>query len=324
MKSGIQSMDGFVARPLHQAQARSQESEPDAGTFPVTDIPDLGALSRQMDIWFGPWVRGVAHEDDAEEARRREFDPLGAQLHRRLGDLRDRMAPLGRAPESGQDDPVSGSEPDRKSLIDELLDRVGDTRKNMLDPIKDASSEYGKFYAELQAILAMLSEAVSGDPDDANFVRFKPEKARKAIEDLIRKFKDKALASFPSEEAAKKFLNRLGIDGLEAVKDKDGKWVVRIKLGPLQNVLDSLPKESELEKDKDGKRLDYVKWNSAKYQGWKSGMESRQDILQNINRVLLDRFSRDYQLYDAALRLLQESIEQLLKAAQQKIDRTPS
>lgn len=235
-----------------------------------------------------------------------EDDPSRQKLDLMERDVRDGLRSLGQDADTRDEDTSSGP-------IQGALDLIDKARKDILDPITDASTAYGRFYAALQEALAKLIENVKGVDDDPNHVQFDTGPGRQALEELVSRFGNAPLAHFDNKDAADAFLKRLGLDGLKAAQ-VDGQWVIQIDMAPINNILGSLP-----ENDKDKA---YATMDTAAYQAWVSGKDSREEVMKNINRVLLDRFSRDYQLYEVALRLLQDTFEALKRAMQEKIDRT--
>lgn len=202
----------------------------------------------------------------------------------------------------------------QKSVVDDLMDEMEKLRNGLLDPIANASKEYGKFYAKLLEALASLSKGVSGDPKDSNYVRFNSTEGKTRLRELVGAYKDKILASFGSQEDAQRFLDRVGLDNLRLEKnDTTGKWVIKIKMDAVNNIIGSLPSHDA------GK--DYAKMDTAAYNAWLSSKDARQDIMQNMNRVLLDRFSRDYQLWENGWRAIKDFIDAIFNASRQKVDR---
>jgi len=184
-----------------------------------------------------------------------------------------------------------------RDLNDQVEQALDGLKNDWLNHYQEALGKYTEFFAELNAIMADLHRYVKAS-DDGQKVEIEFDTIKIRLYELAIKYQgdDGKLASLNSEADAKKFIESLGVSGL-IIEQSEGKWHVKYDLGPLVDLVVSMPSAAK------------VTWDMMQYNAWQSGKDSRIEELQHISKVLGEKASRNLQIYDSVVKALSSLVE---------------
>jgi type III secretion system IpaD/SipD/SspD family effector len=192
-----------------------------------------------------------------------------------------------------------------REFFDRLAEAMKDLDKNWLSNYENALAKYIDFFSEFNTIMADLQKYIKASSDGQK-VEIDFTNVGRGLLALKLKYSrtDNALASFPTEAEAKKFIDDLGLSGLSIVRSPDdGQYKVMIDMSPLNSLIDSM-----------GSPLGKVNWDMARYNAWLSGKDSYTEQLQHVSKVLGEKYSRNLQLLDTLIKVLSSSIDSMGEA----------
>lgn len=209
------------------------------------------------------------------------------------------------------DDPIiNPADKDASGLVwnshSEFYEQIGlllaALKENWLSKYQDAMKTFLAFYEEFQDILEKLKVEGVGDKGD---VKIYAKVVKDELTGLMQKYgMDKnALASFSTEAQAQAFVDNMGLPGLKATPGPDGTYVVKIDVGAVEAIRDSLP-DSE----------SGATWDSAKYNAWVSNKDSNVEQIKHMSKVLGEKLSETTQQFDNIVKILSSTIDKITDA----------
>jgi hypothetical protein len=218
----------------------------------------------------------------------------GGQSRLALTAMLDRVIQMEKSPR-GADDIAPRWHSD---FFDQLIEDAGKLEGDWIKKYEEALKKYMEFFDEFSK--ALLTKYIfEWDQDkqlqDVDFTWLR-EKLN-ALKDTFSNPETGALASFATEEEAKAFIEKLGLDGLTVRQKQDGSYAVMPNLGPVEELLNST--------GKDGTQL----WNISLFNAWVSGKDSIVERLRHASQVLGEKYSRNLQIYDNVIKALSSTID---------------
>lgn len=208
--------------------------------------------------------------------------------------------------------PVTDGGDSHYDFFDELLELLEALQGEWLDAHEEVLSKYVAFFEKLTKIMAMFADAIRGTNDDGELEVWTLD-IREALEELMNG--DLGLGGgFASEAEAKEFLDKLGLEGLEAVQDPDGGWQVQVKKSVVQDLLDAIPPLG-IEFDIPWPKADFpVDISPARWNAIVAAKDALMERFNHISRVLTEKYQRTLQLWDTLNKTLSGSIDAIAEA----------
>jgi type III secretion system IpaD/SipD/SspD family effector len=279
------AMEALLADASNRAAAASEYAE---------------AVHARMRQVIDDASNSVTGSDEEETDTRLEKDLALLQTARlRLIDTGSQINQLRSGPGALDDvDDRMGSNTD---LYDQVTDMIGDIQNDYLNKYRDALQKYLDFFRELSDILADISKHVNINYADPNFMHLKLGPILARLETLKADYSDgnAPLGEFDSAEDAQKFLDDLGGSGLSVVQHGD-KYLVKVDIRPLTELIESIPPHGEM-------------YDTARFQQWLNGKDSRKETYQNAVTIISEKYSRANAIYDNLVKLLSSLIESVTK-----------
>jgi type III secretion system IpaD/SipD/SspD family effector len=279
------AMEALLADASNRAAAASEYAE---------------AVHARMRQVIDDASNSVTGSDEEETDTRLEKDLALLQTARlRLIDTGSQINQLRSGPGALDDvDDRMGSNTD---LYDQVTDMIGDIQNDYLNKYQESLQKYLDFFRELSDILADISKYVSAN-SDPNFMDMNLGVLKTRLGALAAKFGNvtSTFGDFDSKEEAEKLISDLGGSGLVPWPLADGKWGVFIDAGPIHSLIASMP-------------ADGTRWDTAKYQEWINGKDSRKETYQNAVTIISEKYSRANAIYDNLVKLLSSLIESVTK-----------
>ncbi|MGC7404901.1 IpaD/SipD/SspD family type III secretion system needle tip protein [Pandoraea pneumonica] len=215
------------------------------------------------------------------------------------------------------DDPKWWDDPafDNGAFWKEIAEAISKLKAEYLDSYSDAADKYLKFNEAISKIVAQLSTWIKTDGKGEK-VTLDIEALKAALEEVKKAFElpNPAAVLYPpqekdadeikgaSKEDAEKWAKDLGVPE-SCVKEQpegSGKYVVVIDTGPVQTMIDNVPKNGEM--------------NPFELDIWRSGFSSQENLIKTSMQSLLQRFSTATSVYDNLVKVLSATINTTLEA----------
>lgn len=188
-------------------------------------------------------------------------------------------------------------------FYDKIGALIGALQEQWLSKFQDAMAKFLEFYKRFSDIMEGLKPEASGDKGDVK-IDFAP--VREALKKLMAEYRmdSGALASFPSEEAAKAFMAGMGLPSLTVKKGADGTFKVMMDVKAVEDLIHSMPYKPG------NPAASYpVTWDSAKYNAWLSSKDSNVEEIKHVSKVLGEKLSEATQKFDSIVKQLSATIE---------------
>lgn len=191
----------------------------------------------------------------------------------------------------------------------EFYDQIGvllsALKQNWLSKYQDAMKKFLEFYQEFSDIMENIKVDGVGDKGD---VRVDFSEVLSELKSLMSKYglDENALAEFPSEEAAKAFVDSIGIPGLK-VDGPGSDGLYRVKM--------SMDEVAQIAKSMDNSPFAPVfTWDSAKYNAWISAKDGNVEQIKHMSKVLGEKLSETTQQFDNIVKILSSTIDKITDA----------
>ncbi|VVD93242.1 IpaD/SipD/SspD family type III secretion system needle tip protein [Pandoraea commovens] len=196
------------------------------------------------------------------------------------------------------DDPANWSDAE---FWDKLAKLIGELKSNFLDTFQDAAKKYLEFSQALTDIMSKLSSWITSK-NDGKEVELDVGKLKEALDKLLEKYKlpSKDAVLWPpqkkdgdgkndeieggSKEDAEKWAKDLGLPDSSVVEQPpgSGKYVVVIDTGPIQTMIDTLPKA-----DDNGKAT----ITTQQLEIWRNGFTGQENQVKTTLQSLSQRYT---------------------------------
>lgn len=198
---------------------------------------------------------------------------------------------------------------------DQIAEAIAQIKSEYLDAYGDAADKYLKFNEAISKIVAQLSSWIKADSKGEK-VTLDIAALKAALEEVKQSFSlpNPAAVLYPpqkkdaegiegtSKEAAEKWAKDMGVpeDCVKEQPEGSGKYVVVIDTGPVQRMIDNVPKDGEM--------------NPFELDIWRSGFTSQENLVKTSMQSMLQRFSTATSVYDNLVKVLSSTINTTLEA----------
>lgn len=220
------------------------------------------------------------------------------------------------------DDPAKWSDAEFWDAIAKL---IGELKSNFLDTFQDAAKKYLEFSQALTDIVSKLSSWITSK-NDGKEVELDVGKLKEALEKLLEKFKlpSKNAVLWPpqkkdgdgksdeieggSKEDAAKWAKDLGLPDSSVVEQPpgSGKYVVVIDTGPIQSMIDTLPKA-----DDNGKAT----MTTQQLEIWRNGFTGQENQVKTTLQSLSQRYTTANANNENLVKILSGAIASMSESA---------
>lgn len=194
---------------------------------------------------------------------------------------------------------------------------LGALKTEWLSKYQDAMEKFIEFYKEFSDIMEELKPGAVGDKGDI-VIDF--SKVHAKLKELEQRYglDANALASFPTESAAKAFAESLGLPGLTiSGPSADRQFHVKMDLSAVRDIRESMwnpqmpydPVSGEGAPWPDGEKMD-----SAKYNAWVSAKDSNMEQIKHVSKVLGEKLNEMTQKFDNIVKILSSTIDKITDA----------
>lgn len=220
------------------------------------------------------------------------------------------------------DDPTKWSDAE---FWDEIAKLIGELKRGFLDTFQDAAKKYLDFSQVLTDIMSKLSSWIT-TKSDGKEVELDVGKLKEALDKLLEKFKlpSKNAVLWPpqkkepdgkndeieggSKEDAAKWAKDLGLPDSSVVEQPPGsdKYVVVIDTGPIQTMIDTLPKA-----DDKGKAT----MTTQQLEIWRNGFTGQENQVKTTLQSLSQRYTTANANNENLVKILSGAIASMSESA---------
>ncbi|VVE69889.1 Cell invasion protein SipD [Pandoraea anapnoica] len=225
-------------------------------------------------------------------------------------------------PADNDDDPGKWSD---QEFWDAIAKLIGELKSGFLDTFQEAAKKYLEFSQALTDIVSKLSSWITSQGDGKD-VKLDVGKLKEALEKLLEKFKlpsQNAVLWPPqnkgddgkdgeieggSKEDAEKWANDLGLPDSSVVEQPpgSGKYVVVIDTGPIQTMIDTLPKA-----DDNG----IATMTTQQLEIWRNGFTGQENQVKTTLQSLSQRYTTANANYENLVKVMSGAIAAMSESA---------
>ncbi len=182
-----------------------------------------------------------------------------------------------------------------------LAHRTEGVKTGYLEVYETLVERYTGLFSDFSEFMGKLTNYLKVEPDkNGNQVMTFSDGALNDIQKLLNDYSGDKGILYPVEGSATRqdalaWANELGIDAKFVVPGKGG-YVIKMDLGPLENIRDSLAENV-------GKGL-----STFEYQSWRSGFDAQSDRMKTTLQTLTSKYGSANGMYDTVVKLLSTMI----------------